>query len=43
MGGERVTARGLKVVAIEAEKNRIYVKGLVPGAKGGLLIIQKEV
>ena len=42
MGGERVTVRGLEVVAIDPEKNLLTVKGLVPGARNGLLIIQKE-
>ena len=42
MGGERVTVRGLEVVAIDPEKNLLTEKGLVPGARNGLLIIQKE-
>jgi large subunit ribosomal protein L3 len=42
MGSDRVTVRGLEVVAIDSEKNTIQIKGLVPGGKGGLLIVQKE-
>ncbi len=42
MGGERVTVRGLQVVSIDPEKNLLTIKGVVPGAKNGLLIIQKE-
>jgi len=42
MGGERVTVRGLQVVGIDPEKNLLTIKGVVPGAKNGLLIIQKE-
>ncbi|KKU83146.1 50S ribosomal protein L3 [Candidatus Gottesmanbacteria bacterium RIFCSPLOWO2_01_FULL_49_10] len=42
MGGERVTQRGLKVVAINPDTNTMTIKGLVPGAPSGLLIIQKE-
>ncbi|MBI3343002.1 50S ribosomal protein L3 [Candidatus Gottesmanbacteria bacterium] len=42
MGSERVTARGLKVVAINPDTNTLTVKGLVPGGRRGLLIIQKE-
>lgn len=42
MGGDRVTQRGLSVVAINAETNILTVKGLVPGGQNGLLIIQKE-
>ena len=39
MGGERVTITNLEVVEVDAEKNELYVRGAVPGAKGGLLII----
>lgn len=41
MGGERITASGLRVVDINPEKNTLTIKGLVPGAKNGLLIISK--
>ncbi|MBI4066154.1 50S ribosomal protein L3 [Candidatus Gottesmanbacteria bacterium] len=42
MGSERVTARGLRVVSINPDTNTLTVKGLVPGGRNGLLIIQKE-
>lgn len=42
MGGETVTVTGLTVVAIDPQTNTLTVKGLVPGAKQGLLLIQKE-
>ncbi len=42
MGSDRVTVKGLKVVAVDVEKNILTVKGLVPGGRGGLLIVQKE-
>ncbi|MFZ5845133.1 MAG: 50S ribosomal protein L3 [Patescibacteria group bacterium] len=42
LGSERVTVRGLSVIDVDSEKNILTVKGLVPGAKGGLLVIQKE-
>ncbi len=41
LGGDQVTVKGLKVVSINAEKNILTVKGLVPGAKNSLLVIQK--
>lgn len=41
MGGDRVTVTGLEVVALDAEKNVVSIKGLVPGAKNGLLLIEK--
>ena len=43
MGVERVTIQNLDVVRVDAEKNLILVKGAVPGAKGGLLIIKDTV
>ena len=42
MGNDRVTVRNLTLVGINLEKHTITVKGLVPGAKDGLLIIAKE-
>jgi len=42
MGSERVSVRGLKVVAVSSDTNTLSVKGLVPGGRKGLLIIQKE-
>jgi large subunit ribosomal protein L3 len=41
MGSDRVTVKGLEVVAIDNEKNLLTVKGLVPGAYGGLVYIKK--
>lgn len=42
MGGEKVTIKGLKVLEIDKEKHLLILKGLVPGAKGGLLLIKKQ-
>ena len=39
-GNDRHTVQNLEVVRIDAEKNLIAVKGAVPGAKGGLLILR---
>jgi len=39
MGDEAVTAQNLKVVLVDAERNVIGVNGSVPGARGGLVII----
>jgi large subunit ribosomal protein L3 len=41
MGGERVTVQGLRVVMVDPERNLLAVQGAVPGAKGGLLVIQQ--
>ena len=43
MGVEKVTIQNLDVVRVDAEKNLILVKGAVPGAKGGLLIVKNTV
>lgn len=40
MGNERVTSQNLEVVRIDPERNLIAVKGSVPGAKGGLVVIR---
>ena len=39
MGTERKTVQGLEVVAVDAEKGLLMIKGGVPGAPGGDLII----
>jgi large subunit ribosomal protein L3 len=43
MGNERQTAQNLEVVRVDAERNLIAIKGAVPGAKGGLVIIRDAV
>lgn len=42
MGSDRVSLRKLLVVGVDAEKNILTLKGLVPGSRGGLLLITKE-
>ncbi len=42
MGVAKVTVTGLKVVALDPNTNTISVKGLVPGASRGLLIVSKD-
>jgi large subunit ribosomal protein L3 len=41
MGDARVTVKKLKVVRVDPERNLILVKGAVPGARNGLLLVQK--
>jgi large subunit ribosomal protein L3 len=43
MGNERVTVKSLQVVQADPERNLLLVKGSVPGANGGLLMIKKHV
>ncbi|MGA7689719.1 MAG: 50S ribosomal protein L3 [Jiangellales bacterium] len=39
MGGERVTVQNLSVHSVDAEKGLILVRGAVPGAAGGVVVI----
>ncbi len=39
-GNERVTIRNLRVVKVDPENNLLVIKGGVPGARGGLLLIR---
>ena len=41
MGNHRVTVQNLKVVLVDVERNLIGVRGAVPGARGGLIIIKE--
>jgi large subunit ribosomal protein L3 len=41
MGAERVTVSNLEVVMVDPERNLLVVKGSVPGARNGLLIIKE--
>jgi large subunit ribosomal protein L3 len=43
MGNERVTIQGLEVVRVDPEKNVVLVRGAVPGANEGLLLIRTSV
>ncbi|MGN0838294.1 MAG: 50S ribosomal protein L3 [Pyramidobacter sp.] len=42
MGNERVTIKNLTVVAVDKENNLLLVKGAVPGAKNGLVLVHKQ-
>jgi len=41
MGGERVTVRNLRVERVDEEKNLLVLRGAVPGARGGYVVIRK--
>lgn len=43
MGGDRVTTRNLKVVRVDAENHLLVVRGAVPGAPGGIVVIRRAV
>jgi len=39
MGGDQVTVKNLKIVEINPETNEIFIRGAVPGARGGLVFL----
>lgn len=41
MGGESVTVQNLEVIVVDPRRNLLAVKGGVPGARGGLLVIKE--
>ncbi len=43
LGSEKVTVQNLEVVKVDAENNLIAVKGAIPGAKGGYVVITDAV
>jgi large subunit ribosomal protein L3 len=43
MGGDRVTTRNLRVVAVDAENSLLVVHGAVPGAPGNYVIVRKAI
>jgi large subunit ribosomal protein L3 len=43
MGDERVTTQGLEVVRVDAERNLLLIKGAVPGAPGGEVMVRPTV
>ncbi len=43
MGAERVTTQNLEVVRVDAERNLLLIKGAVPGAPGGDVIVRPAV
>ena len=42
MGNVRVTVKNLEIVRVDTERNLLLLKGGVPGAPNGLLIIRKK-
>lgn len=41
MGGARHTLRSVRVVRVDAEKNLVFVRGPVPGARNSVVLIRK--
>ena len=43
MGDERVTTQNLEVVRVDEERNLLLIKGAVPGAAGGAVMVRPSV
>jgi len=43
MGGDRITVRNLKVAKVDADNNLLILRGAVPGAPTGYVIVRKAV
>jgi large subunit ribosomal protein L3 len=41
MGNETATMRNVEVVAVDTEKNELWVRGGVPGGRGAVVKIRK--
>lgn len=42
LGGEQATIKNLQIAKVDAEQSLLYIKGAVPGARNGLVIIKGE-
>lgn len=43
MGADRVTIRNLSVVKVDADQHLLVIRGAVPGAPGGYVVVRKAV
>ena len=43
LGVERITTLNLEVAAVDAEKGLLMIKGAVPGAKGGYVLVRDAI
>jgi len=43
MGGDRVTTRNLRVVSVDLDNHLLVLRGAVPGAPGGVIIVRRAV
>ncbi len=42
MGSKKVTTMALEIVSVDPEKNLIAIKGAIPGAPGGMVVLKKS-
>jgi large subunit ribosomal protein L3 len=41
LGDQRVTVKNLRILRVDAERNIVAIRGAIPGANGGLVMIRK--
>lgn len=42
-GNEKVTIQNLEIAKVDADRNLLLIKGAIPGAKGGLVVVKTAV
>jgi large subunit ribosomal protein L3 len=42
MGGARITVKNLEVIGVDAEQHLLWVRGSVPGAPNGTVLIRTK-
>ncbi len=43
LGDDRVTVKNLQVIRVDLERNLVALRGAIPGPRGGLIMIRKQV
>ena len=43
MGGDRITTQNLRVVSVDLENHLLVLRGAVPGAPDGIVIVRRAV
>jgi large subunit ribosomal protein L3 len=43
MGGTRITTRNLRVVSVDLENHLLVLRGAVPGAPDGVVVIRRAI
>lgn len=42
MGGDRITIKNLQIIKVDADKQLLYVKGALPGARRGMIMLAAD-
>ncbi len=41
LGDDRVTQKGVEVVSVDPQRNLVFIKGAIPGATNGIVVLRK--